>query len=114
MKQSNRRKKRWTSSFGGKRDRFSYATASNGKLIFFRNHNPFTWEPLAVDRSEAKALVDQLNALRGKDINAVGAQLTEAFVAKARLAALKAARELKLQAAISGPAESGEAKEKTT
>ncbi len=114
MKQSNRRKKRWTSSFGGKRERFSYAADRSGKFLFFRNHNPFSWEPLAVDRSAAKALVDELNALRGKDINAAGFRITEAFVAKARLAALKAARDAKLQAAISGPAESGEAKEKTT
>lgn len=107
-----KKKKRWRSAFGGIRPRFTYAGDTQGKIVFFRNGNPFNWEPLAIDRAAARVLVDQLNELKGKDVNAIGKPLTEKFVADARKAAKIEAAALALYsdggktAEIAGRAES--------
>lgn len=82
------KKERWNKLIGtAAGPEFTYRGNGEGLFVFYRGTRAFNWEPLNVTREAARAFVNSMNQLRGKDVERIGRPIAEAFIKKAREAA---------------------------
>src|ERR1043166_2238051 len=100
-------KRRWNKIRSAQRrgsDNFRFETQADGRVVFFRGSQQFSWEPLQIDRETAREFVGKMNTFRGRDVERYGRPYSLEFIRIQRKAAIDRGF------TYSGPADPGNAK----